>query len=107
MLHNNILIFPEGTRTIPGQALQLKRGAAQIAIRTNTPIIPIKIECNPSTLSKNNKWYHIPKRKPHFKLEVYKRIDSNVFLQDTGVPSLAARHLTKHLSNILEKSIAK
>ena len=31
---NNIVIFPEGSRTVPGQAMHLERGFANIAIRS-------------------------------------------------------------------------
>ena len=39
-----LLIFPEGTRTKPGITPTLHRGAAQIAVRTDTPIEVIQIE---------------------------------------------------------------
>jgi len=97
----NILIFPEGTRTVPGHPINFKRGAAQLAVRLGAPIRIIKITCNPSTLTKNNKWYNIPKEKALITLEVGELIDSNKFLHDTGMPSLAARHLTEHLQKIL------
>ena len=100
---NNILIFPEGTRSIPNQPLSLKRGTAQIAVRIQTPIRVIKITCKPITLTKQNKWYKIPPQKPRFTLEVMELIDPNEFLKNTPAPSLAARHLTRHLKNILEE----
>ena len=42
---NNMIIFPEGTRTRPETAGKpLKRGAAQIALRADTDILPIHIK---------------------------------------------------------------
>lgn len=98
---NNLLIFPEGSRTTPGKPAKFKRGAAQIALKLGVPIRVIKISCNPSTLTKNNKWYNIPKTKPLYTLEVGELIDSNAFLSDTPTPSLSARKLTQYLQNVL------
>ena len=39
--NRNVLIFPEGTRTPPGQAGNYARGGANIAVASNAPIIPI------------------------------------------------------------------
>lgn len=107
----NILIFPEGTRTTPDQqyqqqhheppTLKLQRGAAQIAIRTGAPVRILKITCTPSTLAKGERWYNIPKKCPLFTVEVGELIDSRKFLRDTGSPSLAARRLTEYLQKIL------
>lgn len=104
---NNVLIFPEGTRTTPNKPIHLKRGAAQVAVRSGAPIRVLKIECKPSTLTKNTKWYNVPKRKSYFIVESKELIDSKAFLQDTSTPSLAARHLTEYLTNILEEDVTK
>ncbi len=38
---NNVLIFPEGTRTKPGQVVTYARSGADIACTTGRPIIPV------------------------------------------------------------------
>jgi 1-acyl-sn-glycerol-3-phosphate acyltransferase len=101
----NALIFPEGTRTTPGQPLQLKRGSAQIAIRAKAPIRIIQINCDPSTLTKHTKWYKIPEKKSRYSLKVGDLINPDDFLKDTETPIAAAKHLTVHLKTILEKGI--
>jgi 1-acyl-sn-glycerol-3-phosphate acyltransferase len=98
---NNILIFPEGTRSEPNQPLKLKRGAAQVAVRLGAPIRIIKITCQPSTLTKKNNWYNIPEKKSLFTIEAGELIDAKKFLRDTGCPSLAARRLTKYIEEIM------
>jgi 1-acyl-sn-glycerol-3-phosphate acyltransferase len=45
-----IVIFPEGTRTPPGSTRRYKTGGARLAVRTNTPAVPIALnsgECWP------------------------------------------------------------
>ena len=41
--HRAIIIFPEGTRSLSGQLLPFKKGAAMIAIELGIPIIPAYI----------------------------------------------------------------
>ncbi len=62
----SLIIFPEGTRGRQGKLGKFKRGAAQIAVRSQANIVPIIISCHPNTLSKQEKWYQIPVTKPLF-----------------------------------------
>lgn len=50
----NIIIFPTGTRTLPGEEIKIHKGAAQIAINANTDIIPISIKTDTPVLRKNH-----------------------------------------------------
>jgi 1-acyl-sn-glycerol-3-phosphate acyltransferase len=36
-----VVVFPEGTRVLPGQSAPYKPGAAYLAIKTGTPILPV------------------------------------------------------------------
>ena len=38
-----IIVFPEGTRTRPGEVLPYARGGALLATKTNTPVLPIAL----------------------------------------------------------------
>jgi 1-acyl-sn-glycerol-3-phosphate acyltransferase len=49
---NNLIIFPEGTRTRPGEPMRLRRGFANIAAATAADLVPITITCRPWTLIK-------------------------------------------------------
>jgi 1-acyl-sn-glycerol-3-phosphate acyltransferase len=100
---NNLLIFPEGTRTTPGQAIKLQRGAANISIRLNMPIRIIHIKSTESSLSKQSTWYKVPKLKIEYTIKVGEKIYPDTFVKQAGNPSLAARHLTDYLTKSLEK----
>ncbi|WP_088332659.1 lysophospholipid acyltransferase family protein [Lacimicrobium sp. SS2-24] len=66
---NNLIIFPEGTRTTPSEAMRFRRGAANIAIRCNAPVLPLLIRVRPTTLTKSEMWYQVPERR--FQFEVF------------------------------------
>jgi len=59
----NILIFPEGTRNEYDLQLDFKRGASNIAVFSQAPILPIVLCCMPRALCKGDKWYRIPRKK--------------------------------------------
>lgn len=49
----SIMIFPEGTRTVDGQIGFFKRGAFQLAISANVPILPVLIDGTGDILPKH------------------------------------------------------
>ena len=93
----SIVIFPEGSRTVPGEPLKLLRGVANIAIRSGAPIRLITIDCVPPLLMKGQKWYQIPPVRSHFTITVHGLIEMNRFMGDFS-PSVAARHLNAYLA---------
>jgi len=91
-----LIIFPEGTRTTPGQPPEFHRGAAAIALRGATIITPVVVTVTPSTLTRAEPWYRIPPRRFHFCLRVGEDIDPRPFSTDAP-PPLASRRLNAHL----------
>lgn len=70
-----LVMFPEGTRTRPGQPFAFNRGAASVALRAARVLTPVYIRCEPVVLPKGDSWYKVPPRRPHFTLEVGDDID--------------------------------
>ncbi|CAM3706546.1 lysophospholipid acyltransferase family protein [Rahnella victoriana] len=100
-----LLVFPEGTRTLPDKPMTLQRGAANIALRAGCDIRIVHISCQPPMLTKKGKWYQIPKAKPQFVITVGEKIKANNFLAESDLsPALAARRLTQHLRTELMRS---
>jgi len=95
----SVIIFPEGTRTVPGRLLEFHRGAAAIAIRAAAVVTPVYIHCNPPTLAKGDPWYRIPARRAHFSLRTGADIDPEPFRRNAPAP-LAARALNAELLGI-------
>ncbi|MCQ2392249.1 MAG: 1-acyl-sn-glycerol-3-phosphate acyltransferase [Kiritimatiellae bacterium] len=59
----NLVVFPEGTRTpTETRHRRLRRGAAQIALAAEVPVLPIRITCDPPVLAKGQPWYEVGAR---------------------------------------------
>jgi len=102
---NSLILFPEGTRTTPGRPIRFRRGGANIALRTDTRITPVLIRCSPTTLTKGEPWYHIPKRKVHLNLHV---LDDLPPEQASDQPtSQRARQLTRELSDYFNRELER
>ena len=98
-----LIIFPEGTRSVPGEPLHFQRGAANVALRTHTAITPVTILCDPITLTKKHKWYEVPARRFHITLRVGAVIPVSTY--DQQQPALAARELTRNLQDYFTEEL--
>jgi 1-acyl-sn-glycerol-3-phosphate acyltransferase len=92
----NLIIFPEGTRTVPGAPFRLQRGFAHIATLTRTDLQVVTITCNPVTLLKGQPWYDIPVRAARFRIEIDHQIAIEPFLQERS-RAIGVRRLVSHL----------
>jgi 1-acyl-sn-glycerol-3-phosphate acyltransferase len=91
----SLLVFPEGTRTVPGKPMHLQRGAAHIALAADAEILPVTITCDPPTLSKGNRWYRVPLRRFHMHAVVGTPIAARAFIRENEAPGRTARRLTQ------------
>ena len=101
----NLVVFPESTRTVPGQPMKLRRGAASIIVKSRRPFMPIAISSCPTMLSKAEKWYQIPARRAHFKITVGDSIDPSPTIIDGEASSLARRRINRLLRAVLVKGV--
>jgi 1-acyl-sn-glycerol-3-phosphate acyltransferase len=99
---NNLIVFPEGTRTPAGAALgRLHRGAANLAVRGALAITPVRITCSQQMLGKSDKWWRVPLRAGHFLIDVGDDIPVDRHLAEAGAQALAARRLNDELARHL------
>jgi 1-acyl-sn-glycerol-3-phosphate acyltransferase len=110
---DHLVIFPEGTRSMEhnGKLNPLKRGAANIALRGQLAITPVIITVSEPMLGKGQRWYHAPKKRPHFVLSVEDDILTTSYAANgeiaTGntAPTLATRALSDDLNTFFTKGI--
>ncbi len=100
-----LIIFPEGTRTEPMQAIKLKRGAANIAIRSSVDITPVTISCVPASLTKSDRWYQIPAKAMHYKITIKEAIKIAPYLHEAHRIK-GSRLLTKDLTEYFNNEVA-
>ena len=102
-----LIMFPEGTRTVPGQPLAFQRGAARIALRANCEIIPVIIRCAPAGIwAKGFRISRVARERFHLELEVKSPVRLNTLgVGDVGAEPLAARRLTRRLEEYFSEGI--
>jgi len=93
---NNLIIFPEGTRSRPGEPLCFHRGFANIATLAEADVQLLTITCTPPILHKGNPWWRVPQTRSVFRLEVGERLDIGQFL-GYRYRSLGVRRLVSFL----------
>jgi len=93
-----LIIFPEGTRSMPNKPYSFQRGAAAIALQANTIVTPVTLSCYPSTLTKAEPWYSIPNRRFHLTMHVGDDIPLQDFINITP-KSIAIRRFNAYLQN--------
>lgn len=98
----NILIFPEGTRSKPGVPIKLHRSLANLAFAAQADIQILTMDCRPVTLVKGEKWYQIPRSQPVYHLQGGKFIRCRDF-QNHLPRSLRVRALTRDIQNFYNR----
>jgi 1-acyl-sn-glycerol-3-phosphate acyltransferase len=90
-----LIMFPEGTRTVPHQPAHFHRGAASVALRAARVVTPVFISVDPPSLSKHMPWYRLPDPRAHFALRVGSDIDPASFR--SGPLPIASRAFNEKL----------
>ncbi|MRW89284.1 1-acyl-sn-glycerol-3-phosphate acyltransferase [Duganella sp. FT80W] len=96
---NNLIVFPEGTRTPGNGVISMKRGAANIAVRGARDMTPVLIRCQPATLGKGDKWWRVPPRRVLIQLDVLDDLAIARFTEGGVSDVMAARQLTDFLQD--------
>lgn len=100
-----LLLFPEGTRTRPGEPYAFHRGAAHLALQAHARILPILIACEPPLLAKGQRWYEMP----HVPCDYHIRAVAPLELPWPGLTNLpqaqAARKVTAWLEDRFNQEI--
>jgi 1-acyl-sn-glycerol-3-phosphate acyltransferase len=104
-LGENVLIFPEGTRNEFDTQLDFKRGAANIAVIADVPILPVIVCCQPRALQKGQHWYNLPDVKSKITVRVKPALAVRDCIDVTQPRTLQYRHLTAWLKAFYLKEI--
>ena len=96
-----LIIFPEGTRSLPEGQNKFKKGAARVALASSCPIVPVYIGGNDKRgLRKHDSMFKYNTRNCyHYDLHIKESLLPEGF---AGEPEpAAAKHMTEKLQEIL------
>jgi 1-acyl-sn-glycerol-3-phosphate acyltransferase len=94
----SMVIFPEGTRSVPGKPCYFQRGTAAIALQAKATVTPVTLSCDPGTLTKAEPWHQIPDRRFHLVMQVGEDIALDDFIELTP-KSIAVRRFNQYLQD--------
>ena len=100
----SLLVFPEGTRTVPGRPMRIHRGSAHIALAADAEILPVTIRCEPITLFRGNPWYRVPVRRFHMRVTVGEPVLASTLRVPGEAPSRSARRLSQWMLDYYDAS---
>ncbi len=99
-----LVMFPEGTRTRPGQPMEFHRGVASVAVEGAAVLTPVYISVDQPFLHKTQPWYRAPPRRPHFTIRVGADIDLEPYRGQP--PPKGSRRLNEWLVAHYEQELA-
>jgi len=100
-----VVIFPEGTRSPAGGLGAFHAGAAFIALRSGSDLLPVLLTCQPVALTKERSWYDAPTGRLHVRVRVAPPVSPQP-LRYRGVDlSEAARRVTAELREVFLKGL--
>ena len=100
----SLIVFPEGTRTRPGQPVRFHRGFAHIATLLQADIELLLITCTPPTLTKGEKWWAIPTHRPVFQVSPVGRLDAKSW-QGNIHRSITVRDIVRRLERFYNERL--
>ncbi|UJF22508.1 lysophospholipid acyltransferase family protein [Shewanella sp. OMA3-2] len=102
----NLIIFPEGTRTLIGNIINpFARGAANIALRTHTDIVPVVLRTDVAGLTKQQPWYEIPRQTINMSVEIGHTFAYQTYHQRDAGEAKLARQLTRELEQFYKAQL--
>lgn len=100
-----VLLFPEGTRSPVHGLRPFRRGAAHIALESGCPMTPVRITSDPPALTKEQRWYDLPRSPVELSLRVQEPISPRPYLESGETRVIAARKLTGELRESIVKGL--
>jgi 1-acyl-sn-glycerol-3-phosphate acyltransferase len=100
-----LIIFPEGTRSVPGRAYKFHRGFAHVALKSGVDIQPVIIQCEPSLLAKGIPWYKIPEQSAKFIIDVKPPIKVASIVDVNEAAAITSRNMEQYFESYYSQEI--
>ena len=104
---DNLIIFPEGTRSLNFDKIKFKHGFSSIAVASKANIRPLVIRFDGFALRKNVPWYQIYRKKLTYRIEILDKFDTNEYLEKHHDKEISAisRGIAKELQGLIQGKI--
>ena len=104
---DNLIIFPEGTRTLDENKLKFTHGFSSIALTENFKIRPAVIKFHGDCVRKNTPWYTIFTGILEYRITFLDSFDTKDFREQYAdkEDSAVSRLMAKHLQNLIKTRI--
>lgn len=96
----NLIIFPEGTRT--KDKIFMQKGAFYIAINGAKELVALGIKMSPKSLKKGQSWYDTPKTTMKYEIGILQRLNLSEFENSKANP-IRVRLLHEKMQNLYER----
>lgn len=96
----NLIIFPEGTRT--KDKICMQKGAFYIAINYAAVLVALSVKMSPKSLKKGQLWYDTPENKINYEVDILENLDLSEFEKFRSNP-IRVRLLHKKMQNLYER----
>lgn len=101
----SLIIFPEGTRSVPGCPVHFHRGFANIATLTGAPVQTVLIRCTPPILYKGEPLCRVPPSRPALRVSAGICLDENFYARHAP-RSIASRRVMEYLEDYYRGNIS-
>lgn len=98
----SLLIFPEGTRSPHNRLHPFKRGAFELALRCQVPLVPVAVRVDGRALDGQSPWYALPNTSIGYSLEMLEPLSPKDYPKGPG----AAKQIAARVRNSLATAIA-
>ncbi|MAJ45399.1 MAG: 1-acyl-sn-glycerol-3-phosphate acyltransferase [Candidatus Marinimicrobia bacterium] len=99
----NLILFPEGSRGVPGEIQPFKKGAASFSLNLNKPILPAVIHGTHIAWPKGKKFM----RPVPIEVHILKPIYPHTFLKNKNPDENEMQEVIKNITRYLENKINK
>ena len=102
-----VVMFPEGTRTVSGQPLCFKHGAARVICQARCPVLPVHLSITPPTLAKGEAWSKVPDTRVQYFMEFGDVVASEQLLEVGRSERQNTRICSQRLQSLFEDKLEK
>ncbi len=100
-----VIIFPEGTRSLPERLRPFSHGFAHIAVRAPCLLWPVVITCRPSALTKGRSVFSVPHTRAQLTASAQEPLNPANYYDKADSASIAVRKVTAAVERYFEEKL--